>query len=152
MGDIFEAEKRSEIMSHVAGKETTLEVLVRKFLFREGFRFRKNVRSLPGTPDIVLRRYRTVIFLHGCFWHAHQACPRSKLPTTRAEFWKRKISGNVERDRKNQETLKEQGWDVITIWQCELSSRFKREHRLALLVREIMAAPSANAGRATKRS
>ena len=99
MSDIFSKQKRSEIMSKISGKETKPEILVRKFLFANGYRFRKNDKRYLGKPDIVLPKYKTIIFIHGCFWHGHN-CLAGKLPETRKEFWKEKINGNIERDKK----------------------------------------------------
>lgn len=120
MSDIFSSEKRSEIMSKISGKETKPEILVRKYLFAHGFRFRKNDKRLSGKPDIVLPKYKTVIFVHGCFWHGHEGCKKSKLPETRKEFWEEKINSNIERDRKNITALENIGWKVMVIWECEL--------------------------------
>jgi len=120
MTDIFSSQKRSEIMSKISGKETKPEILVRKLLFAEGFRFRKNDKRLPGKPDIVLPKYKTVIFVHGCFWHGHLDCKKSKLPKTRKEFWEMKINGNIQRDIIVQDELKALGWRIIIIWQCQL--------------------------------
>lgn len=124
-------------MSKIRGKETKPELLVRKFLFSEGFRYRINDERYPGKPDLVLPKYKTMIFIHGCFWHGHEDCKASKLPETNAEFWEKKISDNVARDRKNIEKLKSEGWNVIVIWQCEIKSKAKREKRLKLLVEQI---------------
>jgi len=120
MADIFSTQKRSEIMSKISGKETKPEILVRKLLFAEGFRFRKNDKRLPGKPDIVLPKYKTVIFVHGCFWHGHLDCKKSKLPETRKEFWEMKINGNIQRDIIVQDELKALGWNIIIVWQCQL--------------------------------
>jgi DNA mismatch endonuclease (patch repair protein) len=136
MSDIFSKRKRSDIMSHISGKETKPEILVRKFLFASGFRFRKNVKDLPGKPDIVLPKYKTVIFIHGCFWHGH-TCKRGALPTTNVEFWKTKICGNVERDKRNTLELEKCDWKIIVIWQCEIKNIELRNKRLAKLVSEI---------------
>ena len=136
MSDIYTKQKRSEIMSHVSGKETKPEVLVRKYLFSQGFRFRKNVKGLPGKPDIVLSKYKIVIFIHGCFWHGH-TCKRGKLPTTNVEFWKTKIDGNRERDKRDIVDLEKQGWKVIVLWQCEISNSALCEKRLQTLISEI---------------
>ena len=135
--DKFIKEKRSSIMSHISGRETKPEIVVRKYLFTRGFRYRKNVKSLWGKPDIVLRKYGTVIFIHGCFWHRHEGCPRSKLPDTRKYFWEKKISENVNRDKRNAQVLTKQGWNVITVWQCEINNSEKRETRLEELIKEI---------------
>lgn len=130
MADIFSKEDRSEIMAKISGKETTLEILVRKYLFFNGFRYRKNVKKLAGTPDIVLKKYNTVIFINGCFWHGHSSCSRSSLPKTNIDFWNEKIKGNIERDKKTNDSLQKDGWDVIIIWQCELQNKSSRESTL----------------------
>ncbi len=123
-------------MSHISGKETKPEIMVRKFLFANGFRFRKNVKDLPGKPDIVLPKYKTVIFIHGCFWHGH-TCKRGALPTTNVEFWETKISSNIERDKRNITELEKNGWRVIVIWQCEIKNSISCENRLQILISEI---------------
>ena len=122
MGDIYSKRKRSEIMSKISGTETKPEILVRKYLFGKGFRFRKNDKRLPGRPDIVLPKYKTVIFIHGCFWHGHH-CKAGKLPETNKEFWGNKINSNIERDKKNQHKLEKLGWKIIIIWQCKLKNK-----------------------------
>jgi DNA mismatch endonuclease, patch repair protein len=114
-------------MSSIGGKETTPEIIVRKYLFSKGLRYRKNVKTLPGKPDIVLSKYKTVIFVNGCFWHSHKNCKSSKLPETRKDFWKNKINGNVLRDKKNYYNLKKLGYKVIIIWQCNLKNKIKKE-------------------------
>jgi DNA mismatch endonuclease (patch repair protein) len=136
MSDIYSKSKRSDIMSRISGKETKPEVLVRKFLFANGFRYRKNVKSLPGKPDVVLPKYRTVIFINGCFWHGHD-CRRGTLPTTNVDFWKTKVYENIERDKRNIAELKLQGWNIIVIWQCEIRSKKLRDERLSALIAEI---------------
>lgn len=125
MSDIFTKEKRSEIMSKISVKETKPEILVRKFLFENGFRYRKNDKRYPGKPDILLPKHKTIIFINGCFWHGHN-CPAGKLPETRKGFWEEKINGNIERDRKNKMELEKQGWKIITIWQCGLKNKTVR--------------------------
>ena len=124
-------------MSHISGKETKPEMYIRKYLFGKGFRYRKNVKNLPGTPDIVLKKYKTVVFLHGCFWHGHEGCPKSKLPDTRRGFWEKKISGNVKRDIRDVTNLTKAGWKVVTIWQCEINNRINRKARLEAIINEI---------------
>ena len=111
------------------------EEIVRKFLFSQGFRYRKNVRSLPGCPDIVLPKYHTVVFVNGCFWHKHN-CPRFVWPSSHQEYWRAKILGNVERDKKNSELLREAGWKVIVVWECELKKKY-REGTLRQLANDI---------------
>jgi DNA mismatch endonuclease, patch repair protein len=115
LADIFTKEKRSKIMSSITGKETEPEILVRKFLFSQGLRYRKNVDSLPGKPDIVLKKFKTAIFVHGCFWHGHAKCKKSALPKTNSTFWEKKICNNMERDKKNYLELRRLNWHVIVI-------------------------------------
>ncbi len=122
-------------MSQIRGTNTKIEDVVRKYLFSKGFRFRKNVAKLPGKPDIVLPKYRTVIFVNGCFWHKHD-CPRFVWPTTNTEYWTKKITGNVERDKANYKLLEETGWRVITIWECELK-KDRAQETLDALVRAL---------------
>lgn len=109
-------------MSAVRGTETEIERTLRSQLHRKGFRFRKNVRELPGHPDIVLPKHRCVIFVHGCFWHHHKNCKRSKLPATRRAFWAKKIGDNVKRDQQQTKALRQSGWKVITVWECNLKA------------------------------
>ena len=134
--DVFSKSKRSEIMSKVSSKDTTPEILVRKYLFSKGFRFRKNVKELSGKPDIVLPKYKTVIFIHGCFWHGHENCEAAKLPATNVDYWTKKVSLNVIRNFQNIQLLKESGWNVIVIWECELKKK-TRELRLNCLLDEL---------------
>lgn len=136
--DIFSKSKRSEIMSKISGKETKPEISVRKYLFSKGFRYRKNVKDLPGKPDIVLPKYKTIIFIHGCFWHGHEGCKKSNLPTTNTEFWNEKIGKNIERDRFNINNLNNKGWKVIIVWQCELKNADVMDKRLMKLTTEII--------------
>lgn len=137
MTDIYEKSKRSLIMSKILGKDTRPEILVRKRLFAAGFRYKKNDKSLPGKPDIVIPNYGTAIFIHGCFWHGHEGCKASKLPETRKDFWEQKIRENIRRDQRNIEELGKRGWKVIVIWQCEINNSKKREKRLESLSGEI---------------
>lgn len=124
MSDVLSPEKRSWNMSRIRGADTSIEVKVRRALFKEGFRFRKNMKSLPGKPDIVLPKYKTVIFVHGCFWHRHPGCKDASMPKTRVEFWKEKFARNIENDIRNKECLENMGWQVIIIWECEVNSHF----------------------------
>lgn len=110
---------RSQNMSRIHSKDTKPEIIVRKYLFSKGFRYRKNYSKLPGKPDIVLRKYKTVIFIHGCFWHMHN-CKRFRMPQSNTEYWQQKITRNVQRDIRVKEKLELVGWKVITIWECEL--------------------------------
>lgn len=126
MADNHSKEVRSMNMSHIRSKDNKPEEIVRKFLFSQGYRYRKNVRCLPGCPDIVLPKYRTVIFVNGCFWHKHD-CPRFVWPSSNQEYWKAKILGNVERDKRNIELLRKAGWKVIIVWECELKKKCREE-------------------------
>lgn len=132
MADNLSPEDRRKNMSHIRSKNSKPEELVRKYLFAQGFRYRKNVAKLPGKPDIVLPKYRAVIFVNGCFWHKHD-CPRFVWPTSNTEYWKKKINGNVERDGANHKLLEETGWKVITIWECELKKDRAQETLDALV-------------------
>ena len=111
-------------MSRIKGKDTSIEVKVRKYLFSKGFRFRKNDPRLPGKPDVVLPKYRTVVFIHGCFWHRHLGCKDATTPKTRTEFWNAKFERNIENDRVYRCQLEAAGWKVITLWECEINERF----------------------------
>ena len=120
MSDKLTPEKRSWNMSRIKGKDTKIEVEVRKYLFSKGYRFRKNDKRYPGKPDIVLPKYHVAIFVHGCFWHRHEGCKDATTPKTRTEFWLEKFDKNVKNDQIKQEKLRELGWKVIVIWECEL--------------------------------
>lgn len=113
-------EARSRNMSHIPGKDTKPEEIVRKYLFSKGFRYRKNVSSLPGKPDIVLPKYNAVVFVNGCFWHAHEGCKWFVPPKSNTAFWEEKFVYNRERDRKNIEKLHSMGWRVLIVWECEI--------------------------------
>jgi DNA mismatch endonuclease (patch repair protein) len=132
--DIVDSATRSRMMSGIKGRNTRLEVLIRSLLHRRGFRFRMNVADLPGKPDIVLPKYRTVIFVHGCFWHGHD-CRLFKWPQTRPDFWRTKIQRNRQRDEQSLELLHAAGWRVATIWECALRNR---EAKPAKLVDELV--------------
>lgn len=120
MSDKLTPEKRSWNMSQIKGKDTKMEVEVRKYLFSKGYRFRKNDKRYPGKPDIVLPKYHVAIFVHGCFWHRHEGCKDATTPKTRTEFWLEKFDKNVKNDQIKQEKLRELGWKVIVIWECEI--------------------------------
>lgn len=137
MADTVSKEKRSEIMSRVTGKETKPEIIVRKYLFARGLRYRKNVKRLPGTPDIVLPKYKTAVFVNGCFWHGHKGCKYAHLPSTNLEYWEKKIADNLERDERKKRELEELGYRVLIVWQCQLKSR-DREENLERLKSEII--------------
>lgn len=123
MADRLTPEQRSECMSRIHSKDTRPEVLLRKALWNAGFRYRKNVRSLPGTPDIVLASYRTAIFVNGCFWHGHEGCRLNVMPKTNIRFWKDKINRNRRRDIVSAACLEARGWNVITVWECSLEGK-----------------------------
>lgn len=120
MADVHSKETRSYNMSRIRSKDTKPELLVRKFLHKNGFRYRLHVKNLPGKPDIVLPKYKTVIFVHGCFWHGHEGCKYYVVPKTRTEWWLEKIGRNIENDLKALQIFKTNGWKVVVIWQCEL--------------------------------
>ena len=122
-------------MSMIKGKNTKPEIIVRKYLFHCGFRFRVNVKRLPGTPDIVLRKYKTAIFVNGCFWHKHD-CPRFVWPSSNQDYWRPKILRNVERDNQSRKELETLGWKVITVWECELKKNVPNE-TLGKLIAEL---------------
>lgn len=125
MADTLTPEKRSWNMSRIRASETSVEVKVRKYLFKQGFRYRKNVKELPGKPDIVLPKYKTVVFVHGCFWHRHENCSRATMPKSNFDYWKNKFARNVENDKKHKSLLEEMGWKVIVLWECDINKRFE---------------------------
>jgi len=120
MADVHSKEIRSYNMSRIRSKDTKPELLVRKFLHAQGFRYRLHVKDLPGKPDIVLPKYRTVIFVHGCFWHGHEGCKYYVVPKTKTEWWLSKINGNINKDLSSKELLHSKGWKVLEVWECEL--------------------------------
>ncbi len=121
------SEQRSRCMAAIKGKDTKPEMIVRKYLFSRGLRFRVQVRKLPGTPDIVLPKYKTAIFVNGCFWHGHEGCKYFRLPKSNVEFWREKIERNIERDKESMKALFDLGWKVIRVWECELRNKANRE-------------------------
>lgn len=139
MADVHTPEIRSYNMSKIHNKDTKPEELVRKYLFSQGFRYRKNDSRLPGKPDVVLPKYKTVILVNGCFWHGHEGCGYFVWPNNNAEFWKEKILNNIQRDERNKSLLLKQGWNVIVVWECELKKTM-REQRLSMLCNEIRSA------------
>ena len=130
MADVMTPEQRSRCMAAIKGKDTKPELIVRKYLFSRGLRFRVQVRKLPGTPDIVLPKYKTAIFVNGCFWHGHEGCKYFRLPKSNVEFWKEKIERNIERDRESMQALFDLGWKVVRVWECELRNKANREETL----------------------
>ena len=137
MADIHSPEIRSYNMSHIRSKDTKPEELVRKYLFSKGFRYRKNDKRYPGKPDIVLPKYKTIIFVNGCFWHQHHECKNAIIPASNRDYWEKKLKRNVERDFAVIQQLTDMGWGVITLWECEISNKQKREIRLQALEDEI---------------
>ena len=134
--DKISLEQRSYNMSLIHGKDTKPEILVRKYLFGRGLRFRKNDKRLPGHPDIVFPKYKTVVFVHGCFWHGHESCKYFVMPKSNVEFWENKIHTNIERDAAISEKLTELGWTVLVVWECDLKP-WMREQTLSSLYRRI---------------
>lgn len=123
MMDVVNRATRSRMMSGIRGKDTTPELVVRRFLHRAGFRYRLHGRNLPGSPDIVLPRWNAVVLVHGCFWHAHEGCRYFRVPASRREFWEGKLLGNRARDLRNAAALEERGWRVGVVWECAIRSR-----------------------------
>lgn len=132
------SEQRSRCMAAIKGKDTKPELIVRKYLFSRGLRFRLYVKSLPGKPDIVLPKYKTVIFVNGCFWHGHEGCRYYRLPKTNVEFWQEKISRNIERDLRTEAEFAALGWRVIRVWECEIKTIARREETLESLYDRIV--------------
>lgn len=135
MTDVHQPHIRSYNMSRIRSKDSKPEMIVRRYLFRNGFRFRLHVKSLPGKPDLVLKKYRTVIFVHGCFWHGHEGCKYFVVPKTRTEWWLSKIESNKKNDKVNKDRLQQVGWAVCEIWECEL--RGHESSALAELVNQL---------------
>jgi len=136
MADVHEPETRSYNMSQISGKDTKPEMIVRKFLHGNGFRYGLHRKDLPGKPDLVLLKYNSVIFVHGCFWHAHEDCKYFKIPKTRTEWWKEKLYKNKDRDERHIQELEEMGWNVIVVWECDLKPK-KKEKTLQMLAKTI---------------
>lgn len=136
MTDVHSKKTRSYNMSQIRAKDTKPEILVRKYLFAYGFRYRLYSKKLPGCPDIILPKYQTVILINGCFWHGHEGCRYFVIPKTRTDFWLNKINTNIQNDKKNTALLETMGWYVITVWECELK-KTKREETLSVLVNNI---------------
>lgn len=142
MADVMTPEQRSRCMAAVKGKDTKPEMIVRKYLFSRGMRFRVQVRKLPGNPDIVLPKYKTVILVNGCFWHGHEDCKYFRLPKSNVEFWKEKIERNIERDRESMQALLDLGWKIIRVWECELRNKANRENTLNKIYKSITSSES----------
>lgn len=132
MADTLTAQKRSELMARIRSKDTRPEMAVRRMLHGEGYRYRLHDKRLPGRPDLVFRRRRKIIFVHGCFWHWHgdQACKSARLPKSRLEFWMPKLEGNRERDRRVQEALEREGWRFLIVWECEIKDKERVRNKM----------------------
>jgi DNA mismatch endonuclease (patch repair protein) len=128
MVDSIDQAARSALMSRIRGKNTRPELIVRKLVYAAGYRYRLHVRKLPGSPDLVFAGRKKVIFVHGCFWHLHDNCKAARIPKSRVEFWREKLHGNKLRDERTAETLRLAGWDVLVVWECELSDLDPLEH------------------------
>lgn len=133
MSDVHNIQTRSYNMSQIKGSNTKPEILVRKFLFSNGLRYKLHDKNLSGKPDIVLPKFESVVFVHGCFWHGHENCRKFVVPKTRTDFWLNKINTNKANDKKHTTTLRKEGWKVITVWECEL----KKEKTLQKILRQI---------------
>ena len=137
MADIITKDERSRNMAAIRNKDTGPEMLVRRFLHAAGFRYHLHVRKLPGCPDLVFPSLHTVIFIHGCFWHGHENCKYYRLPKSNEEFWRNKISRNIERDAKARAELEKQFWHVIVIWECDLKNKSHRKETLETVAKEL---------------
>ena len=126
MADIVSPEKRSKMMAGIKGKNTKPEVALRKELYHRGFRYRTHGKGITGKPDIVLRKYNALVFIHGCFWHGHENCKLFRMPKSKTEFWTDKIGGNIERDKRKMQTLLDEGWRVLIVWECAVKGKQER--------------------------
>jgi DNA mismatch endonuclease (patch repair protein) len=133
--DVFDKEKRSEIMSKVKRENTKPERTLRSLLHKQGYRFRIHRRDLPGKPDVVLPKYKSVIFVHGCFWHRHPGCVKASLPSTNTDFWEKKFEKTITRDKENIIKLRQMGWRVIVVWECELKNPERVVEKLDILLK-----------------
>jgi DNA mismatch endonuclease, patch repair protein len=136
MADVHSKEVRSFNMSRIKGKDTKPEMLVRKFLFANGLRYKLHDKKLPGKPDMVFPKFKTIIFIHGCFWHGHDDCKYFVVPKTKTEWWLNKINGNKKKDVENIMSLKNDGWKILTVWECDLKGQ-KKEETLKSLLKEF---------------
>jgi DNA mismatch endonuclease (patch repair protein) len=135
--DVHDKDTRSYNMSKISAKNTSIEIIVRKFLHNNGFRYRLHNKGIPGNPDIVFPKKKIAIFLNGCFFHKHENCNFAATPKTNEEFWKKKIEGNIERDKKNEELLNKNGWNVIIIWECEIEPRKQKSLKRELVLKQL---------------
>ncbi len=137
--DIWSEKKRREVMSKIRGENTKPEMILRSALFRKGFRFRVHKKDLSGRPDIVLPKYHSVIFVHGCFWHYHKKCNEGRIPSTNSKFWEEKLERNIKKDANNIKALKKESWKVFVIWECEIEKQFEKTFKR--LVKNIVKIP-----------
>lgn len=135
--DVLTPEQRSRNMAAIKSRNTKPEVIVRQILHALGFRFRLHRKDLPGRPDIVLPKYRTIVLVHGCFWHQHSGCKLASNPSSRKDYWRPKLNRNVERDKQNMELLRQSGWHVIIVWECELKDINQVKQRLIGEIRKV---------------
>ena len=133
--DIVDSQRRSELMAGIRSRDTAPELVVRRIAYRMGLRFRLHRKDLPGQPDLVFPKHRLAVFVHGCFWHQHEACRYAHIPKSRTEYWKDKFNRNVARDRRNEQALRTLGWDVLVIWECETWEAMRIRQRLAATIR-----------------
>lgn len=138
MTDVMTPDERSRCMAAIKGRNTRPEMTVRKFLFAKGLRYRVNSRKLPGSPDLVFKKYRTVVFVDGCFWHGHKDCRLSRLPKSNVDFWRHKINLNIARDYRTDVELRLAGWRVIRVWECSLRNSAERDATLNALYNQIV--------------
>ncbi|MGB7209126.1 MAG: DNA mismatch endonuclease Vsr [Pyrinomonadaceae bacterium] len=137
MADRFSKEKRSRIMASISATDSKPEIVIRKYLFGLGYRYRKNVKALPGKPDLVLKRFKTTILIHGCFWHGHDNCPAAAKPKSNSDFWIKKIHANKVRDARNLQALEKLGWNIITIWQCHVKNKAAFEQTMRKVAHKL---------------
>jgi|TARA_B110000116_G_C16737642_1_gene536881 DNA mismatch endonuclease (patch repair protein) len=137
MVDNLTPEKRTEVMKSIISEGTKPELVLRRFLFAEGFRYRKNYKKLPGRPDIVFIKKKIAIFVHGCFWHQHKNCKITNKPRSNTLFWKEKFAKNLERDKRNQKDLREMGWNTIVIWECEILDTNRKTRNLSPILNRL---------------
>lgn len=138
MSDTFSPEQRHQVMSRIRDKNTRPELAVRRYIHGSGLRYSLHAKNLPGKPDMVLRKFKVVVFINGCFWHAHEGCKYFRFPKTNREYWERKINANVARDKQSYDTLRWDGWRVLVVWECELKNG-NADARCARLRHEIVA-------------
>ena len=134
--DNLTTEERSEIMSRVRSRDTKPEMIVRRLVHSLGYRYRLHLRSLPGAPDLVFTKRKKVIFVHGCYWHRHDNCPNARIPKSHVTFWQEKLEGNRDRDERNEEQLRELGWDILVVWECQLRDHESLKERIRIFLED----------------